>query len=54
MSDNEVKSISTYLNNTKKKVIIITHFPPIEDCIINEKCLNYKIYFAWNNILKEL
>jgi predicted phosphohydrolase len=58
MSDIENKSISKYLNNVSKKVIIMTHFPPIQKEVINpiyiEQSPILKNYFGWNNILKDL
>jgi len=58
LSEEDLKSISDHLDKTKKKTIIMTHFPPLQEGTSNPEyfsqpqCL--KNYFAWNNILKDL
>ena len=57
LSKEDFKSISDYLNKSKKKTIIMTHFPPVQEGTINPNNAyqnKIKDYFAWNNILKEL
>ena len=58
LSEDDFKSISNHLEKTKKKTIIMTHFPPLQEGTSNpiyfNESLNFKNYFAWNNILKDL
>jgi predicted MPP superfamily phosphohydrolase len=58
ISEEDLKSISNYLNKSIKKTIIMTHFPPVQDGTSNPAYFNQsqclKDYFAWNNILKDL
>lgn len=58
LSSEDLKSISNYLNQTTKKTIIMTHFPPIQTATGNptydSQTKVLKDYFAWNNILKDL
>jgi predicted MPP superfamily phosphohydrolase len=58
LSDESLKSISNYLNQSTKKTIVMTHFPPIQEGtsnpIYSNQPLYLKDYFAWNNILKDL
>jgi predicted MPP superfamily phosphohydrolase len=58
ISDEDLKSISNYLNKSTKKTIVMTHFPPVQNGTSNpvyfNQSQNLKDYFAWNNILKEL
>lgn len=57
-SEEDLKSISNYLNKSTKKTIVMTHFPPLQNGTSNPVYFNQssdlKDYFAWNNILKEL
>ena len=58
LSEEDLKSISNYLNKSIKKTIVMTHFPPIQDGTSSPVYFNQsqclKDYFAWNNILKDL
>jgi predicted phosphohydrolase len=58
ISQEDVKSVSNYLNQTTKKTIIMTHFPPLQEGTSNpvydSQSKVLKDYFAWNNILKDL
>lgn len=58
ISEEDLKSISNYLNKTTKKTIVMTHFPPLQTATGNpsydSQSQALKDYFAWNNILKDL
>jgi len=57
LSEEDLKSISNYLNKTTKKTIIMTHYPPVQVGTSNPTynlSQDLKDYLAWNNILKEL
>ena len=58
ISEEDLKSISNYLNKSTKKTIIMTHFPPLQkdtsDPAYDCQSQDIKDYFAWNNILKDL
>lgn len=53
LANTAVTSLEKYLNETTKKTIIMTHFPPLRDGVINPKYLcNPEItdsYFTWPN-----
>jgi len=58
LSEDDLKSISNYLNKTTKKIIVMTHFPPLQEGTSNpvydSQSQDLKNYYAWNNILKDL
>jgi len=57
LSEEDLKSISNYLNKTTKKTIIMTHYPPVQVGTSNPTynlSQDLKDYLAWNNILKDL
>lgn len=57
ISDEDLKSISNYLDKSTKKTIIMTHFPPVQVGTSNPAynlSQDLKDYLAWNNILKKL
>lgn len=40
------------INEHYKKIIVVTHFPPIQQSTRIEPNINLKNYFAWNNLLE--
>jgi predicted phosphohydrolase len=54
LSNYELTNLKNYLNNTNKKTIILTHFPPIQENTSHPKYVSssqeIKDYFAWDNL----
>jgi hypothetical protein len=58
LSKSQLNLLNNYLNTTKEKTIIMTHFPPIRQGSSNPKYINQpeylSNYFSWNNIYSKL
>jgi hypothetical protein len=53
LSKRDFEHLSSFLSSTKKKTIIMTHFPPLQEGSINQVTMNQfkelKDFYAWND-----